>query len=193
MVEKSKCCLEEKKSRYFGAFDRMVVSGVPCEGWREAVVSFYALYRRTWMDALFLLSVQLVRQSQKAGCLLPCVETLRSFDRLLWTRQSGLFVPHGCEGEAFFEDHPLWLTTHTGDIPKHYALLLAPGTRAESPENYVKCGYLFEPEQQEDAHVFWKDLEKRGCPRLLLQETEQGAFLKRDTWYDTNTLKTSVS
>ncbi|TGW15282.1 DNA polymerase III subunit chi [Candidatus Hepatobacter penaei] len=146
------------------------------------MISLYALLHRPWADFLFALALQSLRKKERLGILFAHQEMLQSFDKMLWSKQSGSFFPHGCEGDAFFEEHPLWLTTRADEVPAHYGLLVVAEAKLARPQDYAKCGYIFEAHQRASALAFWESLRDQSCTPDVWQETAHNTFDRCTTW-----------
>ena len=57
--------------------------------------------------------------SMRVCLLCESLEQCSEFDRTLWTFNPEAFLPHGCVGEPYAEQHPVYVTTSLDSVPNN--------------------------------------------------------------------------
>ena len=109
-----------------------------------AEVGFYHLTRSSLEEALPRLLEKAYTAGQRVLVRVGSEERLDALNRVLWTYDTGSFLPHGARGDGFSEDQPIYLTTG-GENPNGARLLiLADGAQAPDLDSFERCLDLFD-------------------------------------------------
>jgi DNA polymerase-3 subunit chi len=142
-------------------------------------VSFYQLQKTSLEHSLPRLLEKIFHAQKKTVVLFGTPERLSLFNALLWTYSPGSFLPHGSSKEGAAESQPIWLT-NTLENPNEAEILIA--VEDQEVNNFLtfsRCLDIYDgndPEAEAKANNRKKKYRALGCPILIWQQDEKGAW-----------------
>lgn len=140
-------------------------------------VAFYHLQRSRLDDALPMLLSRTLAAGKKALVMASSAERLNYLDSILWTRDPSSWLPHGIDGDKFFEEHPIWLTDR-GENPNGATFLfLVDNAMPPLLANFERCFILFDgndPDALAQTRVCWKSCKSDGHEVVYWKQDEHG-------------------
>lgn len=142
-------------------------------------IGFYHLTSSTLEEALPRLLAKVLASGRRAVLRAAAAERLEALDRLLWTYESGSFLPHGSKADGFAHAQPIWLTTGA-DVPNGATVLvLVDGDAAADLAAFARVVDLFDGNEApavEAARDRWRRARGEGHTLAYWQQGQHGGW-----------------
>ena len=147
-------------------------------------VRFYHLTKTPLENALPKMLEKVLEREQKAVVLSSDERQLSDLDQGLWSYRAESFLPHGTKRDGAIAEHPIWLTTDTGETSEAEVLFVVHGAKPVDLEKASAslCAILFDGNNSsavQDARALWKDLKAGSHELTYWQQTERGSWEKK--------------
>lgn len=144
-------------------------------------IHFYHLERARFEEIAPVLLDKTRLMGWRALVQVSSLERATWLSNLLWTFREGTFLAHGCEGEDYCEDQPIWITSK-GDHPNFAQLqMIANPVPIRVFPGIRRVCYLFDGrdlEALDAARSQWRNLKSSGASPVYWKQGEQGQWQK---------------
>ena len=145
-------------------------------------VSFYHLQKWPLEKALPALLVKTLEAGRRAVVKVGSEDRIDALDTVLWTFESGSWLPHGSSRDGNPEHQPVWLTTGDDNPNDARFLFLADGQESARTGDYERCFDLFDgndPAAVTAARERWKSGKAAGHSLRYWQQTDRGGWAEK--------------
>jgi DNA polymerase-3 subunit chi len=147
-------------------------------------IRFYHAQRDTVAQALPVLLLKAIEQNMSIMVKVPTAERRAFYDDWLWRFDSNSFLPHGQEGDAFGDQHPVWLTTQDECPNNAQTVIAVEGAFPEKFDHFQLVCALFDnynPETLQIMRQLWVELRKNSALQLTYYKQQpEGNWVKQD-------------
>jgi DNA polymerase-3 subunit chi len=152
------------------------MSATDCSSLR---VDFYHLQRSPLQDALPRLLAKVYQAGKRAVVVVGDDAVQKDLDTALWTYQDDSWVPHGCAGDPYGGDMPIWFGAEKDAPNKPDVLVLANGQEAINPAAFQRVLDVFDghdPAAVAAARIRFKAAMDLGAELYYWQQTAAGGW-----------------
>ena len=145
-------------------------------------VAIYELKRTPLLEGLPRLISKIYEAGFRVLIKTPNKDRAPSLNDTLWTFPPQAFLPHGMEGEASSEDHPIWITTQETNDNNANLLVTTDGVEHSNMASFAKCVAMFEGQDESvrmNIHSKIAEYQKAGFEVTYWQESETGVWNKQ--------------
>jgi DNA polymerase-3 subunit chi len=145
-------------------------------------VHFYHLQSQPLERALPLLIEKCIERGWRCIVQTASDERVDALDSLLWTYRDDSFLAHGTDRDAEAAEHPVLLTTRTGNPNGSAVRFLLDGVAAADLSAYQRAIILFDgndPDAVDVARDQWKEAQGEGFEVVYWQQDRDGRWVKK--------------
>ena len=142
-------------------------------------INFYHLKSLPIGKALPKLLEKVISANFKVMIQAPSEEMVRQLNRELWTYTTKFFLPHGTKEDGFASQQPIFITANNDNANEATILALVSNSSVENMEDFEKCIYMFDgndEEQVKNARLDWKKYSSLGHDLIYWQQTPKGIW-----------------